>query len=88
MHVAVAAIRELFHNPNDAFWTGRALDLLFNGIEIDCSTKNALGRLACSEIRNGKHQVFRPINNELFVFSLFGGVCSVVFLHFFDVFCR
>lgn len=28
MRVAKSAIKEIFHDPTDAFWTGRAMDLL------------------------------------------------------------
>lgn len=79
MHVAVAAIREIFHTPSDAFWTGRAIDLLFNGIEIDCLTKNPLAKLVCSEFHSGTHKQFKPINDGAFEFSLFGGVCFKVY---------
>lgn len=74
MHVAKAAIEELFHAPKDAFWTGRAMDLIFDGIFIDCSTKNPLAKLACGEIRSGGHQSIQQINATTFKFSLLGGV--------------
>lgn len=74
MHVAKAAMREIFHSPSDAFWTGRAMDLIFDGIEIDCSTKDAMAKLVCSQFQ--RQQTFRAINNETFAFSFFGGVCS------------
>lgn len=79
MHVAVAAIREIFHSPGDAFWTGRAMDLLFNGMEIDCSTKSPLARLVCAEFYSSERKQFKPINDETFAFSLFGGVCFSIY---------
>lgn len=32
-------IKNIFHNPSDAFYTGQAMDLLWNGIEMDCTEK-------------------------------------------------
>lgn len=29
-------INKIFDNPADAFFTGKAMDLLFNGVEITC----------------------------------------------------
>lgn len=86
MHVAVAAIREIFHTPSDAFWTGRAMDLLFNGIEIDCSTKSPLARLVCAEFHSGERKQFKPINDVTFAFSLFDGVCFNVYQYLMNPF--
>lgn len=48
----------------------------FDGLLIDCSTKNPLGKLACGEIRNGGHQSIQPVNATTFKFSLLGGVSN------------
>lgn len=82
MHVAVAAINELFDEPKDVFWTGKAIDLLFNGIEIDCNVTNPLTKIACREIRKRKDSYFKRLDNNKYLFSMFGGVrlhsfCSV-----------
>lgn len=74
MHVAVAAINELFNNPVDVFWTGRVMDLLFNGIEINCNTTDPLTKVACREIRKRKISSFQPIENKRFRFSALGAV--------------
>lgn len=80
MHVAVAAIKAMFHNPSDAFWTGRAMDLIFDGIDIDCSSKDPLVRIACREIdRNGGATIIRA-NETTFKFSMLGGVSVWPFL--------
>lgn len=74
MHVAIAAINAMFHKPSDAFWTGRAMDLIFDGINIDCSSKDPLVRIACKEIdRNGGATIIRA-NETTFKFSMLGGV--------------
>lgn len=74
MHVAVAAIKEIFQEPTDAFWTGRVMDILFDGIEIDCTTKNPLARIACKEIRTNKNPAIQLIDQTHMKFSLLGGV--------------
>lgn len=74
LHVASTAIKEIFHEPKDAFWTGKAMDLLFNGIDIDCSTTNPLAKLACSEIRKSKNQMIQKVNRTQMKFSILGGV--------------
>lgn len=74
MHVAAAAIKELFNNPTDAFWTGKVMTFLFDGIEIDCNTTNSLAKLTCKEIRKSNNPAIQPINSKKMKFSLFGGV--------------
>lgn len=74
MHVAVAAINELFHEPTDAFWTGKVMDLLFNGIEINCNSTDPLTKLACNQIRKRNIASFQSIANNRLKFSVFGGV--------------
>lgn len=84
MRVAIAAIKELFHNPTDAFWTGRAMALLFDGIEIDCNTTVPLAKLACNEIIKAKNPSIQSINNsKKLKFSLLGGVifAFTLYLH-------
>ncbi|XP_055302266.1 sensory neuron membrane protein 1-like [Sitodiplosis mosellana] len=74
LHVASTAIKEIFHSPTDAFWTGKAMDLLYNGIGIDCSTKNPLAKLACNEIRKSKNPMIQKMNRTQMKFSILGGV--------------
>lgn len=77
LHVASTAIKEIFHEPTDAFWTGKAMDLLYNGIEIDCSTKNPLAKLACNEIRKNKNPMIQKMNRTQMKFSILGGVSPI-----------
>lgn len=81
MRVAIAAIKELFHNPTDAFWTGRAMALLFDGIEIDCNTTVPLAKLACNEIIKSKNPSIQSINSKKLKFSLLGGVIFALTLY-------
>lgn len=81
MRVAKSAIKEIFHEPTDVFWTGRAIDLMFHGIQIDCDVDKAMAQVACGEIRDRKDPHFRTLDNGKMMFSIFGGVGF--FLHFF-----
>lgn len=74
MHVAKAAIKEIFHEPTDVFWTGRAMDVLFNGILIDCDVTNSLAKIACKEIRKRNDPTFKSLDNGKLLFSMFAGV--------------
>lgn len=74
LNVAKTAIKELFHEPTDVFWTGRVIDLLFNGIEIDCDTNVPLAKLACNQMRQVKNPAIQPGDGRKLKFSLLGGV--------------
>lgn len=74
LNVAKTAIKEIFHEPKDAFWTGRVMDLLFDGIEIDCDTDVPLAKLTCNQMRNIKNPAIRPSDGRKLKFSLLGGV--------------
>lgn len=76
------AINIMFHNPKDVFWTGPVFDLLYNGIEIDC-TSNDLNVLAvCAALDGGEFETIKPIENKenFFQFSFFGNVSSSLIL--------
>lgn len=73
--LASTAIEEIFH-PTDAFWTGRAMDLMFDGIPIDCSSTNFNAKAVCSVFETGESQAIQPVDDENFKFSLLGGVSS------------
>lgn len=74
MNVAATAIKHIFHEPTDVFWTGKAMDLLFNGIDIHCNATNTLAKLACSQIMERNDPNFQQIGDKRLRFSLLGGV--------------
>lgn len=89
MRVAKGAIKEIFHDPSDAFWTGRAMDLMFHGIQIDCNATSAYSKVICQEMQERSGERFRSLDNGVLMFSMFAGVifemilvndCSVCFL--------
>lgn len=72
------AINELFHNPKDMFWTGRVMDILFDGIPIDCSSDAFEAQAACSVFESGDVKAIKPINDTHYSFSLFASVSIMV----------
>lgn len=67
------AIANLFNNPTDAFYTGRAMDMLFNGVPLDCHSKDDhITAAMCYKFKNEKS--FKKVDSHHFTFSLFGGV--------------
>lgn len=74
IHVAKTAIKEIFHEPTDVFWTGRVMDLLFHGIQIDCDVTNSMAKIVCEEIQERNVQTFKQLDNGKMMFSVFGGV--------------
>lgn len=65
------AIKKLFTNPN-VFYTGRVWDLLYDGVDIDCSSDDGIVMAMCLEFSNQK--AFEKVDEHQFKFSLFAGV--------------
>ena len=65
-------LKNLFHDPADAFFTGRVMDILFDGVEIDCSSDDKTTVAICMSFDGNK--AVRKIDDHHFAFSLFGGV--------------
>lgn len=72
--VVANAINQIFHDPVDPFFTGRVMDLLFDGVDIDCSSSHFEAQATCSVLGSGDVQAIRIINEELLRFSMLGGV--------------
>ncbi|KAJ6635575.1 Sensory neuron membrane protein 1 [Pseudolycoriella hygida] len=68
------AINGIFHNPKDAFWTGRVMDYLFDGIEIDCSSEEFAAKATCSIFATGEVKAVQPLREDFYKYSLFGAV--------------
>lgn len=72
--MASTAIKEIFHDPVHPFWTGRAMDLLFDGIPLDCSSTNFNAKAICSVFETGEVQAITQVDANTFKFSFFGAV--------------
>lgn len=68
------AMNGLLHNPKDIFYKGRLWDLLYDGIELDCSSDEFEVTAVCSEFSGGDYKEIQPINDTAYSFSLFGNV--------------
>lgn len=75
--LVATAIEELFHSPKEIFWSGTAMDLMFNGIPIDCSSKKSQARVVCMELQASGTQAIQIIDKTHLKFSLLGGVRKI-----------
>lgn len=68
------AVNLLFHEPSDIFWTGRVMDILFDGVPIDCSSSEFSAQAVCSVFESGDVKAVKQINETSYTFSLFAAV--------------
>lgn len=78
LSMAAEAIQAIFKNPATPFWTGRVMDLLFDGFDIDCSSTDFAAQGTCAVLASGDVQGVRVINETSLKLSLMGGVGSRV----------
>jgi len=71
------AIDGILHNPKIAFKTYNVMDLLFRGIDIDCSGEHFSVKAVCSALESEKSMT--KINDTLLRVSLFGPVSNLYF---------
>lgn len=74
LSIVVQAIEQIFHSPADMFWTGRVMDVLFDGIPIDCSSDHFAAQGVCSMFDDEDMKAMHKINDTAYHFSLFAGV--------------
>lgn len=70
-------IKNLLHNPSDAFYTGRVMDILFNGLQVDCTNNETFTAAICGNLESQPLQV-RRIDKNYLNFSLFGNVSGPI----------
>lgn len=69
-----SALNLLFHNPSDAFYSGRVMDLLYDGVEVDCSSDDNTVKALC--LNFDAEKAFRKIDDTHYAFSMFSGVSA------------
>lgn len=69
------AIPLLYPDQSDAFMTGTANDIMWNGLDINCTSNEFAAVAVCSQIRQNSAGLHK-INENHFKFSLFGVVCQ------------
>nr|AOT85638.1 sensory neuron membrane protein 1E [Mayetiola destructor] len=66
------AVNIVFNDPIDIFWQGRVMDILFDGIPVDCSSNAFEAAAVCSVFSTGEVSAVLPLNETHYKFSLFG----------------
>lgn len=81
--LAAGAINAIFNNPKDIFWTGAAMDLMYNGIPIDCSSDDFNAKAVCSVFEGGEVKTIEPIEGkeDFYKFSFFNAVTKHIHLY-------
>lgn len=81
LQMVANAVDIMFKKPSHMFWTGRAMDVLFDGIPIDCTNMVAFqSKAVCSTFESGDVKVVKPLNETHYTFSFMAAVsfvCSV-----------
>ena len=72
--LANKAMNEIFHNPTTPFWTGKAMDIMFNGIPLDCSSEDFNAQAVCNNFDGEDQPSFQPVDDTTYKFSFFGHV--------------
>lgn len=75
-HYLSVAIREIFHNPKTIFWTGKAMDFLFNGVDVDCTSEDFNSKTICTVMESGEIKSVTPKEGveDVFEFALLRSV--------------
>lgn len=77
--IAMKALTQIFQ-PRTPFLTAPALDILFNGVGIDCSSEEFVVRSLCSAMEIEK--AIKVVNDTYLTFSVLGGVSCILKLHY------
>nr|WVD93741.1 sensory neuron membrane protein 1b [Graphosoma rubrolineatum] len=65
------ALPALFNNPSTVFLTAKAMDILFRGIPINCSSTEFGPKAICTMLR-ANPKGLKKLNDDIFLFSFFG----------------
>jgi hypothetical protein len=77
---AIKALTSIF-KPTSPFLTASVMDILFNGIPIDCSIDDFSAQSLCSALENEK--AIKIINETHLAFSILDGVSFQFFFYHF-----
>ena len=70
--IVVQAFQQIFEPEGTPFLTTKVMDLLFNGVGIDCNREELEASVVCPQLANEKN--LKKINDTYFLISLFGEV--------------
>lgn len=65
-----SAIDILLSSPQHVFYTGRVMDILYDGIPVDCSSDKFHAKAVCSAFEGGEVKAVRRVNDTHYAFSL------------------
>lgn len=68
------ALTQIFE-PKTPFLTASAMDILFNGVGIDCSSEQFEAKSFCGALQNEK--AIKVVNDTYLKFSILGGVSCI-----------
>lgn len=75
-------VKNMFHDPTDAFYTGRAMDIMFDGVTVDCTSDDKITAALCLSFEDSKS--FVKVDEGHLKFSLFGGVSKrIIYVYYF-----
>lgn len=78
-NLVAKGIDVIFKKPSNIFWTGRVMDILFNGIEVDCTSNNVNSKAVCAVFETDQVRQVHLTNVEnKMLFSIFSVVsCKI-----------
>jgi scavenger receptor class B, member 1 len=71
LDMAIRAMTQIFE-PKTAFLTARVMDILYDGVNVDCSSDDFGAVSFCAQLKDSRD--FNVINDTSLTFSVFGGV--------------
>ncbi|XP_026294183.1 sensory neuron membrane protein 1-like [Frankliniella occidentalis] len=71
LNLLAKGIKFLFNNPTTPFLTAKARDILFDGVPINCTSKDFATAAICTMIRANPSGL-KPVGDDIFLFSFFG----------------
>lgn len=68
------AINLLFHEPKSPFLRAKVMDILYNGVPIDCESTEFAAVAVCSVLNSDEAPAVRPYNDTHHLFSMLRSV--------------
>nr|QMS80368.1 sensory neuron membrane protein [Histia rhodope] len=72
LNMAGKALNGIFDNPPNMFLKARALDVLFDGININCARTEFAPKAVCTALKKEAGNQLKILENNQFLFSFFG----------------
>ncbi|XP_046745518.1 sensory neuron membrane protein 1-like [Diprion similis] len=71
INIAAKAADSIYRKPTSIFMKARAMDIMFDGITIDCTVKDFAGAAVCSLLKTDTRNL-HVVGENMYKFSLFG----------------